>query len=224
MKYLKTGIILLLFFVFFVSCKKETEIPFNMGYKYFPVNTGHWVIYNVDSISYNDFTGKIDSFNYQIKELVESVYTDNSGNVTQRLERYIRANDTSQWLIKNVWFENLTVSNAQRVEENERYIKLIFPVVDGQKWNGNAFNTIGAQDYKYQNVNSICNVNGIAIDSSLVVLQRHDSSLIGRDFQEEVYAVNIGMIYKKFYHLTTEPTGLITKGIDYSYTIHSYGN
>jgi len=207
-----------------VSCKKETALPVEMGYKYFPVNTGHWVIYDVDSVSYNDFTGEVDSFQFQIKELIESVYTDNSGRESQRLERYFRQNDTSSWTIKDVWSITLTASVAERVEENIRIVKLIFPVEAFSEWDGNSYNTLGEQIYKYQDVHSAFTINGFYLDSTLSVLQKSQYTLISEDFQQEVYAANIGLIYKKYVSLEKKPTGEITSGIDYSYTLHSYGN
>jgi len=123
------------------SCKRETELPVDMGYKYFPVNIGHWVIYDVDSVSHNDFTGTVDSFKFQIREQIESVFNDNEGRPTQRIERYKRISDTSAWFIKDVWTQNLTSTTAERTEENIRIVKLIFRPEAGAKWDGNIYNT-----------------------------------------------------------------------------------
>ncbi|HNW69154.1 MAG TPA: hypothetical protein PKI01_02030 [Bacteroidales bacterium] len=224
MKYFRFLFVIIIIPVFFSSCKKETAEPVEMGYKYFPVNTGHWVIYNVDSISYNDFTGETDSFRYQIKEYVESVFIDNSGRTSQRLERYIRYSETADWTIKDVWFETLTASCAERVEENLRMVKLIFPVEESQTWDGNAYNTLGAQTYKFQDVHTPAVINNVSLDSTLTVIQKSSTTLISEDFQQEIYSVNIGMVYKKYVSLVKEPTGEITSGIDYSYTLQSYGN
>lgn len=225
MKYLKfIPFLIVLSFLFFSSCKKETELPVDMGYKYFPVNTGHWVIYDVDSVSYNDFTGQVDSFKFQIKELVESVFTDNEGRETQRLERYKKLNDTSIWYIKDIWTVNLTASTAEKVEENDRIIKLIFPPHESEKWNGNLYNTNGEQNYAYSDIHSTCVLNNLTYDSTLTVIQKQEYTLISEKFEKEIYAAHIGLIYKKYVNLTKEPTGVIIKGIDYSYTLHSYGN
>jgi len=224
MKCFRFLFVIILITTLFSSCKKDTEEPVEMGYKYFPVNTGHWVIYKVDSISYNDFTGDIDSFRYQIKEYVESVFIDNSGRTSQRLERYIRYSDTAEWIIKDVWFETLTASSAERVEENLRMVKLIFPVEESQTWNGNAFNMLDAQTYKYQEVHTPATINNIYLDSTVTVLQKSFFPIIGEYFEQEIYAAHIGMVYKKYVSLVKEPTGEITSGIDYSYTFQSYGN
>jgi len=42
------------------------------------------------------------------------------------------------WLLKNVWYSVKTDKNVERVEENIRYIKLIFPIRNNAKWDGNA--------------------------------------------------------------------------------------
>ncbi len=223
-KQFKRLCIIFCFAVFLSSCKKETAIPVDMGYKYFPVNTGHWVIYNVDSISYNDFTHQVDSFRYQIKELVESDFYDNSGRLSQRVERYIRYSDTSEWKIKNVWCETLTASCAERVEENLRMIKLVFPVKDSAAWNGNSYNNLGEQKYTYCNVHAPVTINAIFLDSTVTVLQKDFTSIISEDFQQEVYAAHIGLAYKKYVSLIKEPTGVIKSGINYSYTLQSFGN
>jgi len=225
MKYVKlTPVVLLILLFTVLSCKKETELPVDMGHKYFPVNQGHWVIYDVDSISYNDFTGHIDSFRFQIKEYVESVFMDNEGRETQRLERYKRLNDTSAWIIKDVWTENLTEANAEKVEENVRYVKLIFSPAENAKWDGNIYNTNGFQQYVYKDVHHSYSLNNITYDSTVSVLQKQEYTLISEKFEKEVYAAKIGMIYKKYVNLTKQPTGIIIKGIDYTYTIKSYGN
>ena len=182
------------------------------------------MVYNVDSVSYNDFTGTVDSFHYQIKEYVESVFTDNSGRRSQRLERYIRYSDTAAWKIKDVWFETLTSSCAERVEENLRIIKLIFPVRESLKWNGNNYNMLGEQVYKYQDVHKVATINHTILDSTVTVVQKNGSTLISEDFQEEIYAAHIGLVYKKYVSLEKEPVGTIKSGTDYTYTLHSYGN
>jgi hypothetical protein len=224
MKYFKIAPVIVLILFLVCSCKKETELPVDMGYKYFPVNTGHWVVYDVDSVSHNDFTGQIDSFKFQIKEYVESVFIDNEGRETQRLERYKRLNDTSAWFIKDVWMENLTTTTAEKVEENVRIIKLIFPPHENEKWDGNLNNTNGVQNYEYKDIHSAYFLNNITYDSTLSVIQKQEYTLISEKFEKEVFAAHIGLIYKKYVNLTKEPTGVIKKGIDYSYTLNSYGN
>lgn len=62
----------------------------------FPTEVGRYVVHQVDSISYNDFFTpvKIDTAHFQLKEVIESVFTDNEGHESERIERYVRYADT----------------------------------------------------------------------------------------------------------------------------------
>lgn len=215
----------ILLIILAVSCKKDKVLPpVDMGYNYFPINIGHWVAYQVDSIVWDDFTQKIDTFHYKIKELVESEFTDAEGRITQRIERYIKINDTSDWQIKNVYYWNRTPSVGEKTEQNIKYARLIFPVVKNEKWNGNMYNFFESQNYKYTYIDKADDYNGISFDSTLSVLQKDEEYAISKDYQEEIYARNVGMIYKRYTSVATKPTGEITKGVDYQYVIISYGN
>lgn len=219
------------FFVFEISCKKDTETSVDVGYSYFPVNVGHWVMYEVDSTVWDDFYNINDSlheraYNYKIKEIIESEFYDNEGRLTQRLERYKKLNDTTDWFINDVWTMNLTSATAEKVEENNRFIKLVFPVSKNTTWNGNAFNTIGEAEYEYDDIDVPATINGILYDSTLTVIQASDTNnLIEAQFQYEIFARNIGLIYKRYRYVTFDIVSHeILSGKDYSYKIISYGN
>ncbi len=221
--YINLGLILLLTGLLIISCKKnKVEEAVDVGYGYYPVKVGNFIIYKVDSIVYNDFTGTIDTFNYQIKEVIESDFIDNQGRNTQRLERYRRANDTSQWNIQDVWYSNRTSSTAEKVEENVRYIKLIFPVKSRQEWNGNKYNYLDPETYKYSNIHKPNDIVLHHFDSTITVIQKEELNLILDDYKIEIYAKNVGMIYKKFRHLEKLPDGTIEKGVELTYTIQSF--
>jgi len=206
-----------------VSCKKDhIEQPVDVGYEYYPVKVGNWTIFNVDSIVYNDFTGKVDTFDYQIKEVIESDFTDNQGRKTQRLERYRRLNDTCQWIIQDVWYSNLTSTTAEKVEENVRYVKLIFPVKSNQEWNGNTYNYLDPETYTYSALYHPYDSINIHFDSTITVIHRDELNLILNDYAIEIFAKNVGLIYKKDRHLEMQPDGTIIRGLDLTYKIHLF--
>ncbi len=209
------------------SCKHETIAPNDVGYGYFPSNTGHWVLYEVDSTYYDGFTHTINKYHFKINEKNESTYLDNQNRPTQRIERYKKTTDTTDWFLKDVWAANLTPSTAEKVEENTRYVKLVFPIFDEQIWNGNALNILGAHDYKYNNVFKPYTVNGVTFDSTITVIQDIDSNNVWVKNKVEVFAKNIGLIYKRFKDVNKFPNlqhDSITSGIDYTYRIITYGN
>lgn len=228
--YLK--IILFFFIVAIVSCTKEnTVLTPNLGYTYFPVNVGHYVIYDVDSIYKDGFSGIVTHGKYQIKEVVESEFIDNAGRTTYRIERYRK--DTinyPDWTIYNVWTANVTPTVAERFENNVRYIKLIFPVVLGETWNGNSMNTEVEEDYEYIEVNEALYINNLSFDSVATVLQADElDNLAEPKYKEEKYATGVGLIYRKNYIITTKTnpqTGVLDTAsyVNYTEQITDYGN
>ena len=166
-----------------------------------------------------------------MKELIESNFLDNEGRQSERIERYTRKNDSLPWVLRDVWYQTRTSAKAEKVEENVRFVKLIFPINSTQKWNGNAFNSIGNYEYTYKAVDTKKTVNGISFDSTLTVNQQLDSNLIEKKYQLEIYAKNVGMIYKRFVDVqdkssSIEPKPLserIDAGTDYTYKVIAYG-
>ncbi|MEO5572157.1 MAG: hypothetical protein ABIT08_03530 [Bacteroidia bacterium] len=185
--------------IFFSSCgKKSNTVSLNSDYAYFPVNVGHEIIYDVDSIYKSDFTHHTDTFHFQIKELIESTFTDNEGRQTLRLERYKRLNETHPWEIYKVWTANLTSTNAEKKEDNINFIKLVFSIALNKKWNGNAKNDLDDLEYKYSSANVKEQFNGFIFDSTLTVLQNDfDDTFTKKDFEVEKYSTGVGMFYKE---------------------------
>ena len=239
-----------------ISCKKEIDPDPDMGYNYFPNQVGKYVIYDVDSFYYNDFNVPltIDTFKFQIKEKIQSTYLDNQNRTALRLERYVRYyNDTIPfsslpWVLRDVWAANRTATSAEKVEENERFIKLAFAVKKDQTWNGNAQNTLGEQTYSFEFINQARTIGGTAFDSVLQVNQLDESSLVKKRYYIEKYAKRTGLVYKQviviesqpnpdWYNSTLYPFGSdsltlffgdlilnrVTKGHQYTYTYNSSG-
>jgi len=183
----------------FLSCgDKNNSISPDNNYSYFPSNVGHEIIYNVDSISKSNFKLTTDTFHFQIKEVIESTFTDNEGRPALRLERYRRADESQPWVIFKVWSANLTKTNAEKKEDNITYIKLIFPVMLNEKWNGNVKNQMDEKEYKFISINAPENFNSFAFDSALTVLQNdYDDGFTAKDYEIEKYAAGIGMFFKE---------------------------
>ena len=72
----------------------------------------------------------------------------------------------------------------------------------------------------------------MSFDSTLLVTQLADSNLIEKKISVEMYAKNVGMIYKHFASVKDNDAVIdfsksfnerIDSGFDYYYRIHSYG-
>jgi hypothetical protein len=198
------------------SCKKNddsNDAPFD--YTYFPMQVGDSLIYNVHL--YDKDLNEIDS-SYQLLERVESIFDDNEGRPTFRLERYVRADDSSPWAIYKVWTANLTPTLAEKEEDNITYIKLAFPVEQNLSWNGNAKNIYendDLDDYRITSLDEPLSLGALNFDSSLTVTQLNADNLIESRYYIEQYVKGTGMVYK-------EQTDSLQNNSGYKKKIHTY--
>lgn len=216
------------------GCQQE-EVDTDIGWGYFPTEIGHWVVYEIDSTVYDDFTGDTFYYRYQVKELLESEFIDNEGRLSVRVERYRRnydsilPYDSIPWYLSRVYAFTRSNGWAEKLEENVRYIRLAFPVEQGKTWNGNAYNTIGQWNYKYRAVDEDYTIASFALDSTLLVEQKNEINLISHRVYKERYAKNIGLIEKNV--IDVRDTGFgsvpvlnrIYSGVIYDVTLVDYG-
>lgn len=198
---------LLFLIIFFSACKKENpSVPINYKYNYFPLKHGLQRIYKITDRTIDKEISVDTTVTYELKEVIDSSFIDNSGNTAWRLERYKRTDSTQQWQISDVWENQIVNNQAHSIEENIRYIKIIFPPKKDETWNGNAFNTLEITNYNLSNIDETLTLNSQTFDSVLTVNQNFDETLIYKYHTFEQYATNIGLINKTVI------------AIDYAYT------
>lgn len=208
------------------SCKKDADdyVAPEIGHKYAGLTLGKYVVYDVDSLFYDDFTATVDTAIYQIKELVAEAYTDLEGEEAFKINRYRRDHDTLSWVLIDVWNAKLTQTNFQKAEENVRFVKLIFPVRDGKVWNGNAMNNMPEWEYEYTVVYNAESIGGNSLAKVLTVNQLENLNLIEQQQFIEKYAENVGLVYKKSKDLVRDNLSSPWRGYEITYTLKSYGN
>ncbi len=188
---------LLFLIILFSACKKENpSLPTNYKYNYFPLNQGLQRIYKITDRTIDKDINIDTTKTYELKEVIDTCFVDNSGNFAWRLERYKRSDSTQQWQISDVWENQIINYKAFSIEENIRYIKIIFPPKKDETWDGNAFNTLGTTNYSISSIDEYASINGIIFDSVLTVNQKNDETLIYKYHTFEQYATNIGLVNK----------------------------
>jgi hypothetical protein len=237
MKILRLIFFLAAFGLPFSSCKKDNTLHQQYDYAYFPNDIGRYVVYDADSIVYDDFHHDTVYYKYQLKEVIESVFTDNEGRPSLRIERYYQFPkaiapfyDNSSWVLKNVCYATRTLKDLERVENNTRFVNLIFPPHNLLSWNGNAQNTIGDWEYQYNGLDQPADFAAFHFDSTATVIQKDETNLLNRRFYRETYAKNVGLVSKQI--LDVFDTGIvfgvpvvnrIKGGVSYTLTVNSYG-
>ncbi len=216
--------------LFFISCvlllctcrKDEYETAYKpIDKEYYNTQTGHYSIYLVNEIVYDDFTQKSDTFNYQLREQNESIFKDNLGREAMRIDRHVRASDTSPWVYKNTWYAVSDKAMVERVEENKRLIKLSFPISNEAVWNANTLNTDNANNVFYGLIHERYKIDAFSFDSVISVKGTPKFNSTSERFFEEVYAKHLGLVYRN--QVQVDKAGQVMRGFKIRYRLYKHG-
>ena len=219
------------------GCTSETFEPEGSitGENYFPLKTGSFIEYDVTEINYLFVPISIDTNSYQLREVVADSFPGINNETVYRLERLKRPDSTQSWNIDSVWTVRKTPYELIKTENNTPFVKLIFPLTTTTEWDGNKYNTLDGpsgreQDlYKVESLGDTCLINGVSFANCLVVEQNNDSNCVNADIRTEIYAKNIGLVYKEsrrynfVQNINLGCNDSIETGTKYYQTIKKYG-
>jgi hypothetical protein len=219
-KKILPALLILIVSVSFFACKKTTSAGADASTKYFPLQMGKYVVYNVDSTFYVDTNCKTTDHISQIRYSVTDTFRDNMNRLSYLMNVYTRANATATWQTQTVIYVTPTASDVETVQDGLRFIKLYFPILTTDTWKGNSYiNTADTANmlyantwtYMYQNYGQSFNNGAVNYSNTVTVLQDDESqyatgtdtgaaNIIYRTYAREIYAANIGMVYKQITH------------------------
>jgi hypothetical protein len=220
MKYF--SLYLLVALSLFLSCKdgNTDEQEIDLGYNYQPLQVGAEWLYKVDSFAYDDNSGStnIDTFNYWYKEVIAQKLFTNTDETehTFLINRFFRYSDSAEWNQANSWRILQSNTRVEKIEENISFIKLLFPLTSGKQWNGNMANSRNRENYSiiwmdapYASYEQTCKVE-----------QFKEKNLVEEITREEVFARNVGLVYKVSDSLNTQVKG--TRGYRLRFTLQTF--
>lgn len=204
-KYLSFFLLTLLFW----QCSDNPELNVRSDTDYFPLSVGAFYIYDVEETQYSVINGQED-FNYQMKLAVTDSFRNNAGGTTFVINRYVRNNMGEAFQYSDTWSARVELSQLVIMEGNIAYIRLVFPVSVGRSWNGNALNNLSGDESCGDNMNFDCDVYQIEsvdvpyqfgeelLKETVEVVQNNSIDVIVKeDVRKEIYARNIGLVYKE---------------------------
>ncbi|GAB3643485.1 hypothetical protein [Spirosoma arcticum] len=228
---LRNFLFVLIVLLLSIGCRSVDSGPVSSGYDYFPLVTGRYTIYDVTEYQYSLTATLPVQRAYQLKEVVGASYVDVTGQKAYRLLRYRRSTEDQPWRTDSIWSARLVNTEAIRTENGLDFVKLRFPVSDRLRWNGNRYNAIGEDEYEMRNSGQSYRVSDKQFTETVTVVAQRDSTLLSQDKRIEIYARQIGLIYKErvqFQYCSSTPACIGTYQIDYGtrqiYRIHSSGS
>jgi hypothetical protein len=215
-----------------MSCSKQSDtFTSSTVPEYFPLSVGKYFIYRLDSTLPANFGTSLAVRSYQAKDSVIATFVDNLGRPSYTIFRYLR--DTAAlkpWTYSSTMYATATDGALEYVDNNLRFLKLRAPISNGFSWYGHSFidthnqanaflDKANGWNYTYQNVGEPYTVFNTTYDTTAVVAQIDDTTPAGpfdptlpiqvRTFGMEVYAKNVGLIYKDllFWNWQSSPSG-----------------
>ena len=191
----------------------------DLGYEYFPLEVGKFIVYEVDSTIY-DPTGDSMVFSSKtlVKEEVVDTLSDNNGETLFKIERYQRSADTLPWLVTKVFTASIQDDKAVQTEDNLRFIKIVFPAKKNATWDGNVhFNsslivTVAGESlemfkdwvYKIESTDEQETIGDLTFGEVLTVQEADNENLIELRRSKVKYSKGIGLIYRELWILDTQ--------------------
>lgn len=225
-KFLLPIIALFLTSFVFVSCQKDKEdlSGLDKGYAYFPLEIGKYVLYDVDSTYWDDFLRA--EIHHRCQLRYEVVDTFNSGGeLAYVINVLYRQTSADPFVPNDVIYASANEDRAVLTQGNVPFIKMTFPVKEGKTWDGNAMIPLSNDGneqyrsdkwiYQYAQVNELFDPGNNVYEHTVTVNQIDDElnnpeedpdAYAYKNYSQEKYAYNVGLIYKERIYWVYQPT------------------
>mgnify|MGYP007112212004 CR=1 FL=1 len=207
------------------SCKKETEETPNNGSDYYPFEKGKYVLYNVDSIYWDDFLRAKLAYSCQLRYEVADTFTNAEGKLSYKIDVLYRQKNSDPFVPREVIYATPTENSVELNQKNLTFIKMVFPIAEDLSWNGNAKVPIHDQEftaefgnsnwlYQYKNVGKSFDPGNNMYLNTVTVNQIDDklndpdtdSTLYAyRNYGQEIYAAKVGLVYRERIYWVFQP-------------------
>lgn len=211
------------------GCSDEEPENKGKGEVYFPLRTGFYQVYDVEETIYTELDPP-ESFVYELKNEVVDSFPNQEGDFTYVIHRSTRPTGSDPWEFQEVWSARTNDLQAVLTEGNISFVQIMFPVAKNKAWNANALNSLGDDSYMIESVGNSYELDtDLEFTDVLIINQEDETNQLIRDQREEVYARNVGLIYKisiVLNYCDEVPCfgqGIINDGVEYVQVLKEYG-
>lgn len=200
-------LIICVFGLLIVSCKKDNIDDtnyLNAVKKYAPFKTGSELFYIVDSTIYDDFKDTVINNTVYRRYLIDSLDNSIQDRILFRVVVSETLDTTQPWIHIRVDQWAITQQYFETQIENIRFTHLIFPVNFESTWNTNQYSTRKEEMRYYTEINSPYTLGQRSYAKTIQVENEPKNNSVVDIQNQEVFAENIGCIYKKITNIETQ--------------------
>jgi hypothetical protein len=223
------GFLLSMVILALVSCDSGDEkgAP-DQGHRYFPLAINRYQVYDVLEITYT--LRDPDTASYELRVETANAFLNAEGDSTYVLYRSKRLPAEATWTYLDTWSVRRTAEELIVQQENTPYVNLRFPPYNGQTWNGNRYNAGEVENYRLDSLGQGQTRLGQHYNDCVTIVQRDiQDVIVFFDQRKEVYAAQVGLIYKETIQLSycSQPEclgqQLVEQGVIYKQWLKEYG-
>lgn len=226
---MRTAPVFALLFFLMSACDQVEETPIEIpGQEYFPLVTGSYLIYDVDSTSILLNVESI--YTFQLRVSVGTSFTNGEGHTAYIIQRHKRPDASAPWTPAGTWTAYKSIRQAVVSEGTTSYVKLQFPLSVGIGWDGNALNSKGGNERCNGDTMSCDRYDVTETEPDVIVVQSNDPDLLlKKDIRIEKYRKDVGLIYKEMEVLeycddgACFGTGFVKKGLRFKQEMTASG-
>lgn len=205
MRAFKSLLAFLALSILVVSCKKDKGPDLTDRSLYMPVDLGRQYHYEVDSSYWTtDSSGVV---KYEYRETYETDVPDNTGGLQTRIKMEKKGVNSAGFsllgyaYIQKYYNKNAKEYTIELTRNNVKYVLLTTPIENGDSLNRNAKNLGTAEFWSASMIESNYSVPGYSFPHTLTLSTREYEDSIYHISSKEVYAHNVGLVYKEDIYL-----------------------
>lgn len=182
----------------FAGCERNaTPALQQIGWEYYPMALGQYRLFDAYQIKYN-FASENDTLAYELKELVADYFLNQENDTVYILHRFHRSTVDAAWQLDSAYTVQRTPRWVVQSANNRPLLQLLFPVGEGLTWNANLLNAAPPDSFSIAALAQPFEGAYLTFDRSLQVVQENiDDTIVETDQRLEVYASDVGMVYKR---------------------------
>jgi hypothetical protein len=177
-----------------VGCEEDEAAKQPSDAEYFPLRKGIYQVYAVHEREYQLLV-EIKNSIYQLKTEVVDSFPNQEGGYTYTIHRSTRNTANDLWEFREVWSVRMNSANVVVSEENTPFVKFVFPAVENRHWDGNALNSMPADEYILTNTGKSYElISGLTVNEYIQIVQEDSGDRFNVNERQEFYARNIGLV------------------------------
>jgi len=204
---------------------------------FFPLQKGVYQLYDVEEIIYE--LSEPETLRYELKTVLIDSFRNAQSGYTYIMQRSKRPVGETSWVSLEPWSVRKETNEIVVHEGNIPFVVLTFPISEDLTWNGNKYNTVinpttktNEDEYRVLENNVERTINSVEFSDCLVVEQEDNQEfIVFYDKRTEIYARNIGLIYKERIELqycndqdrNCVGQQIVDQGVIYRQSIKAYG-